>query len=599
MKMVRFFLWLAAFVIFCVSAVQADICVYYSINTDVNRNPISSYIYGTNFDWVENATMRKTGGNRITGYNWENNFSNAGKDWYHSNDREMVKHLPWGPQQLVPGRHLTDFQDAALAAGASTFITLQMAGYVSADDYGEVYDYETAPSYRWKQVVYDKGAPFCVPPGNPDTTDGYVYIDECVNFLVSKYGHAGDPCGVKGYVLDNEPDIWSDGYGGGTHPRLHPAQTTCAELIDKSVALSTAVKNVDPDALILGYASYGFYGYYALQGAPDWWGISWQYNWFIDYYLERMHQAEINAGRRLLDVLDLHWYPEARGDGKRIAFESWPPYNRANAAARMQAPRTLWDPDYVVPDYPPYTIEESWIASSSWFRQYLPILPMVLNSINTYYPGTKLAISEYCYGAEDHISGGIATADVLGIFGKYGVYMGAYWRSTWEGGDTSYVQAAFKLYRNYDGAHSTFGDTSVDSTTSDKVNSPIYASVFDGNDSQLHLIVINKNFDCTINGTFDIDSRQNFISGRVWRFNKWTSDVTEVSPSINNITDNVFHYSIPPLTVCHIALQAASPDWDMNKDGSVNIKDLDIFAHRWLDPYNFADFSQLAREWNQ
>jgi hypothetical protein len=579
MKEVRFFVLLMSIIVLSASGVQANIFVYYRIDTEANKTPISPYIYGTNYDWVENATIRKTGGNRITGYNWENNFSNAGKDWYHSNDREMVKQLPWGLEQLIPGRHLTYFQDEALAAGVTSIITLQMAGYISADDAGEVFPWEVAPSSRWKQVVYAKGAPFCDPPGNPDITDDYVYIDECVNFLVSKYGHAGDPCSIIGYVLDNEPDIWFD-----THPRLHPAQATCAELIDKSIALSTAIKNVDSNALIYGPASYGFYGYYAFQGASDWWSTyQYQYNWFIDYYLDQMRQAEIASGRRLLDVLDLHWYPEARGDGKRIVFESWPPYNRANADARMQAPRTLWDPDYT---------ENSWIAQ--WLRKYLPILPTVFNSINTYYPGTKLAISEYCYGAEDHISGGIAEADVLGIFGKYGVYMGAYWRSTWDYSNTSYVQAAFKLYRNYDGKHSTFGDTSVYSQTSDKVDSSIYASVFDDNDSQLHLIVINKNFDCTISGTFDINSPRNFVSGRVWRFNNFTSDISEVSRPMNCVSNNLFVYNIPPLTVCHIVLQSVRPPEDLDGDGRVGIADIDILCDQWLQPANCSGESDCA-----
>ena len=33
------------------------------------------------------------------------------------------------------------------------------------------------------------------------------------------------------------------------------------------------------------------------------------------------------------------------------------------------------------------------------------------------YPGTKLAITEYRWGALDSITGAIAQADILGIFG--------------------------------------------------------------------------------------------------------------------------------------------------------------------------------------
>ena len=36
-------------------------------------------------------------------------------------------------------------------------------------------------------------------------------------------------------------------------------------------------------------------------------------------------------------------------------------------------------------------------------------------------------MTEYNFGAGDHISGGLAQADVLGIFGREGLYLGNYW----------------------------------------------------------------------------------------------------------------------------------------------------------------------------
>ena len=210
--------------------------------------------------------------------------------------------------------------------------------------------------------------------------------------------------------------------------------------------------------------------------------------------------------------------------------------------ARMQAPRTLWDTSYVGANG-----EISWI--NQYCSSYLPLLPKLKNSIDTYYPDTNLSITEYAYGGEDHWSGGIATADVLGIFGKYGVYIATYW------GDGNYVDAAIKLYRNYDGSKSTFGDTEVYSATSNQVDSSIYASVFDGNTSQLHLIVINKNINSAITGTFNITSPQNFVSGRVWHFDKSSSDITETT-AISDIINNSFTYTIPATTACHIVLQA-------------------------------------------
>ncbi len=40
------------------------------------------------------------------------------------------------------------------------------------------------------------------------------------------------------------------------------------------------------------------------------------------------------------------------------------------------------------------------------------------------YPGTKLAITEYNWGGQEHINGAVAQADILGIFGREGLDIG-------------------------------------------------------------------------------------------------------------------------------------------------------------------------------
>jgi hypothetical protein len=578
----RYIAPILAVFIFCASATAANIPVTYNINTDVNRTPISKYIYGSNTGGDANYTVVRSGGNRLTAYNWENNYSNAGADWYFFNDDYLSS-------STTPGKYVTDFRDSCVTRKQDSILTLQMAGYVSADKNREVnLITEAAPSARFKKVVFAKGAPFCSPPGSPVTTDANVYMDEFVNFVVNKYGHAGEPNGVKFYCMDNEPDIWSDGAQGATHPEVHPLDPCCVEYKDKSVAISLAVKNVDPNAQMLGPVSYGFGGYLDFQGASDWSTVGSGYDWFLSYYLDKMRASSVTAGKRLLDVLDVHWYPEARDgtypaiDGNRIT-DTPSVYSTANCNARMQAPRTLWDTSYVYPNG-----EVSWI--NRWCSSYLPILPKLKSSINTYYPDTNLAITEYDYGGKDHWSGGIATADILGIFGKYGVYIATYW------GDGDYVDAAIRMYTNYDGAKSKFGDTEVYSTISNKADSSIYASVFDDSACELHLIVINKNIDNAITGTFNITSPQNFMSGSVWKFDNNSSNITATT-AISTITNNSFTYTVPKTSVCHIVLQTTPTNWDLTGDCQVNIFDLKEFANAWLNSYDFVDFADLAQEW--
>jgi len=64
--------------------------------------------------------------------------------------------------------------------------------------------------------------------------------------------------------------------------------------------------------------------------------------------------------------------------------------------------------------------------------------------ISDNYPGTKLSISEWASTADDAIEGGLVTADVLGLYGKYGVDAATYWSNPDAKGP---VGLGFWLYR--------------------------------------------------------------------------------------------------------------------------------------------------------
>ena len=192
----------------------------------------------------------------------------------------------------------------------------------------------------------------------------------------------------------------------------------------------------------------------------------------------------------------------------------------------MQAPRSLWDPTYQ---------ETSWIAQ--YYPSYLPLIPRLQQSINTYYPGTRLAFTEFTYGGESDVSGGLATADVLGIFGKYGVYAAAYWPIE---SDQSYVQAAYRLFRNYDGAGSQYGDTLVRATTNNVADASAYAAIAGSDDTTLHIIVLNKNFDSPADFSFNLAGGRSYLNGEVWAFDA-TSPAITPRGAITGITSNQLH----------------------------------------------------------
>ena len=506
------------------------------ITFEESLKTISPYIYGTNqlLTEEENWTAMRQGGNRLTGYNWENNASNAGTDYLNSSDN-FLTWIAGIQNENEPGIVTTTFRDKSIELNAYPLVTLQLAGYVARDKRGTVTEQQTAPSSRWRSVQFEKGSAFSL---QPDTSDSFVYLDEYVNFLVDRFGMANTSTGIKGYSLDNEPGLWIS-----THPRIHPVKVRCLESVQKTIRVSTAVKNVDPYLEIFGPVLYGFNAYYSFQEAPDWDSVKsgTNYQWFIDYYLDQMRLAEISAGKRLLDVLDIHWYPEAMGDNRITQTNA---NTTADKLARIQAPRTLWDNNYT---------ENSWIGQ--WFGSYLPLIPRLKSSINEYYPGTKLAFTEFSYGGENDITGAIAMADVLGILGKYDVYLGTYWQLD---SPSNYISAAYKIFRNYDGNNSTFGNYSLPSITSDSVNTSIYGS-FDDTKNTIHLIVINKKLNESVNGNFSISSQNNIQSGSVWKLDGNSSEISEINP-VTNITNNSFSYTLPAGSVCHFVLQTDAVD---------------------------------------
>ncbi len=437
------------------------------VNAGTPLGLISPYIYGSNEgDWAKperHLTMGRQGGNRMTAYNWTNNASNAGSDWKNQSDDYLMQHDQ--AHSNVPGEFPRKAVAEAQAVNAAFLVTIPMAGYVSADK-GPDGDVNQTPNYlqtRFKVSEPKKPGPFTYPP---DLKGPKVYQDEFVAWLEKKFTNRA-PGAEIWYSLDNEPDLWS-----GTHSRIHPKPPTYAEIVDRTVAMTKAIKAVAPKTLSFGPASYGWNGYVTFQNAPDANGRD-----FLDFYLASMKSAEQQSGKRLLDVLDLHWYPEAQGDGKRITESAVTP---GIVKARMQSTRSLWDPTYV---------EDSWIAKSLGGKP-IDLLHRIKDKIAKNYPGTKLAFTEYQYGGAADISGAIAQADALGIFGREGVFAACLWPMD---GGSSFADTAFSAFRNYDGNGAQFGDQALEVVNPDAATVGIYASKFSKGPAKLVLVITNQN----------------------------------------------------------------------------------------------------------
>ena len=255
---------------------------------------------------------------------------------------------------------------------------------------------------------------------------------------------------MKFYQLDNEPYGWSN-----THRDVMPNGATYPTITQLGQQYAATVKQADSTALVLGPSDFtlgGWIGNTSQQG-----GL-----FAGQYYLQQMAAYDKAHGERILDYFDEHYY-----------------FNTSTPAAQLASTRTLWDPTY---------------NGGTWVEQWdfygpMQLIPRFRNWISTYYPGTLLSLSEYSIDSgQKSIVDAIAEMDVLGIFGREPIDFANMWSAP---GPEDPIAYSFRMFRNYDGKGSQFGDTSISAVSSDQGSLSIYAAQR-SSDNAVTILVINK-----------------------------------------------------------------------------------------------------------
>ncbi|MEV1144673.1 glycoside hydrolase family 44 protein [Micromonospora sp. NPDC049799] len=457
-----------------------------AVDATTGRHPISPYVYGMNFADEDLARdvrlpLNRYGGNATTRYNFRNDTSNRASDWYFEN----IPNDNPDPSSLPRGSESDRFVAANEATGTGTLMTLPMIGWV-ARERARACGFSVA-RYGPQQST-DPWAPDCGNGKKPDGTlvtgndptdtsvaVGPEYAADFVTHLRSQFGGAADG-GVEFYNLDNEPDLWHS-----THRDVRPRGLGYDELRDRTYAYAAAIKAADPGAKTLGPVGWGLNSirYSGLDqdvcsrtgcwsNPPDRAAHGGQE--LGPWYLDQMRAYEQRHGQRILDYFDIHIYPQQAG------VHNDQPGDAATQERRLRSTRQLWDPTYV---------------DESWINKPVRMIPRMRELVDRHYPGTKIAMTEYSWGAYGHLNGALTQADILGIFGREGLDMANLW--TAPGADQP-VAHAFRIYRNYDGRGGSFGETSVRATSADQGKLAIYAAER-GSDKALTLVVVNKTGD--------------------------------------------------------------------------------------------------------
>jgi len=465
-----------------------------TVNVAAGRKPISPLIYGLNFADEALAkelalSVNRWGGNATTRYNFKIDTHNTGSDYFFQNIPDDNPN----PAALPDGSTADKFVEQNKRTGTASILTMPTIGWVAKRRVSDhPYDCGFSIKKYGPQQSSDPYDPDCgngvktnttnITGNDPTDTSLVVtttFASEWIAHLKTRYGSAGGGGGVQFYELDNEPMLWNS-----THRDVHPQPTSYDEMRDKAWQYAAAIKAADPTAMTLGPVLWGWTAYWYsaadAAGGGAWWDVRPDRKAhgdvpFAQWYLQQMKAYEQTSHTRILDYFDLHYYPQANGVSLSGAGDA------TTQALRLRSTRSLWDASYA---------DESWINGTEGGPA-VRLIPRMHEWVNANYPGTKLAISEYNWGALDDINGALAEADVLGIFGREGLDLATLWSPPSATQPGAY---AFRMYRNFDGklsASSQFGDISVSATSSDQAMLPVYAAQRSG-DNALTLIVINK-----------------------------------------------------------------------------------------------------------
>jgi hypothetical protein len=448
-----------------------------AVDASADRYAIDPDVYGMNdpdpsLETELGMTVARWGGNATSRYSYMNNTTNLGSDWYFEN------------YVLPEDESLDATVKRRLAHGTQTVVTVPMIGFIAKDSPADhPWHCGFSIAKYGPQTGHDEWDTDC---GNGVRTDGSNVTDNdaldtseragpgfaqgLVEHLVQEHGEDG----VRTYELDNEPALWNS-----THRDVHPDPVTYDELAHESANFARAIWTQDPDAEVAGPSDWGWCTYFfsaadpgGCQDGPDRQahdGVP-----MAAWYLRQMKAASDTWGVRLLDVFDEHYY--AASDGVALA----PAGSAETQALRLRSTRSLWDPAYV---------DESWIGRPADVgAPPIRLIPWMRETVAAEYPGTKTSISEYNWGGLESMNGALAQADVLGIFGRERLDRALLWDPPSPSQPGAF---AFRMYRDYDGAGSRYGDTWVRATSSDQDRLAVYASQRT-NDGAVTVMVVNK-----------------------------------------------------------------------------------------------------------
>ncbi len=436
-----------------------------SIRVPATPRRIAPEIYGlaaVPMDLLTNACvpLNRWGGNTACRYNWRlGNAWNTGNDWFFEN--VAIERDAW-----------QGFLSRADRSGSRALVTLPLIGYVAKDTQSHGFSVgRYGPQQKTDAWRPDAGNGLR-PDGKPITGNNRAetsivadpaFVAAWVKQMQQDFPRLFAEQRIL-FALGNEPMLWNV-----THRDVHPEPVSYDEYLSRFVAMAQAVRQVAPGVLIVGPELWGWPAYtqsaldrdtHATRDRDRHGGQD-----FLPWFLKQLKAHETRTGERLLDVVTVHYYPQAEGVNS-------PEIDPKTTALRLETVRSLYDPAYRDP---------------SWIHARVELIPRLKRWVAQCYPGLKVGITEYNWGGEEDISGALALANILGVFGREGLDLACYWTYPKPG---SLASLAYALYRNADGAGAAFGDSVLDVTWSGPADLREHVAIYAARDTARQVVTV-------------------------------------------------------------------------------------------------------------
>ena len=408
-----------AVLVLLAAASEAHAAIAVAVDPALDRKAVSPWIYGVNFGTAAEFgalpyPLRRWGGNSTTRYSWTQDAHNSGSDWYYISSPSSIAK----PAGLPNGSEADLFVGETRAAGADAIVTLPLIGWTPKDrnktwgfsvaKYGAQDGTECTGSGNAWWCAADAGngvhAGADLTGNDPHDTSveiGPSYVGDWIDHLKGQFGAGG----VRFYAMDNEPALWNS-----THRDVHPLPLSYDELWTRTLDYASVAKAREPAAQVIGL-SRGLVQYFwsakdGCSNGPDraaHGGLG-----LLEWYLAQVRADELASGVRKVDVLDVHYYPQA---GTALNDDE------GLAAKRLRTVKSCT------------TRPTSTSRGSASPR----LIPRLRQMIAARCPGLGIGISEYNFGGDNGISSALAQAEALAVFGREGVTLATRWVAPQDG----------------------------------------------------------------------------------------------------------------------------------------------------------------------